>query len=631
MLFSFLESFVGPVIKFAVRSAGNLAGGGIIPVGEFLVEGWDYWAKRTNEQQRKAEFEKMLREQREFRRQTLLMIERRFAHEPAEARRFAANYFARVPSSLQRSFRRSDDPSGRTVPTDLPLRKADDLRKLLPDCKLRFQPGDRPLPGSDLVLEEWLGEGGMGEVWKARHANREHAQPVALKFCTNPEYARSLRKEVDLLDRVAKQGRHDGIVELRYVHLEADPPCLEYECVEDGDLGVLIAELHKANQATPERVARIIMRVAQIVGFAHRQGIVHRDLKPANILIRRENGKRVQFKVNDFGIGGIVSQQEIKEWSRETGGSSAGSTLSRGTCTPLYASPQQRRLGEPDPRDDVYALGVIWFQMMMGDVTKEPPRGGGWKKRLADQGMPLALIALLEKCIEDDAQDRPADAAVLAKELEQVLAGSAPISKASSAALRSAVPVRPVPHPSPDPPSKPGSSRAIIAVGAAGLGVLLLIGCLGIGFALFRGKTSDGQPPLGGRNQPGDKLPRFSGGQGGLPRIVAVEFSPRQITLQKGQSATIRVQRLRFSRSDEVITLKLEVPSKIKVPTEVVLEKGQEGADIQVTAGDESGVFTIRAVPLDGNGGPFPAECRVTVGGAVGLPGVRGGLPTLPK
>ena len=72
------------------------------------------------------------------------------------------------------------------------------------------------MPGTDLVVEELLGVGGFGEVWKAVHQSRAHAAPVALKFCTDEAAARTLRKEVELLDRVSREGRHPGIVELRY-------------------------------------------------------------------------------------------------------------------------------------------------------------------------------------------------------------------------------------------------------------------------------------------------------------------------------------------------------------------------------------------------------------------------------
>jgi serine/threonine protein kinase len=249
---------------------------------------------------------------------------------------------------------------------------------------------------------------------------------VALKFCVDETAASSLRKEVELLDRVSRQGRHRGIVELRYAHLEGNPPCLEYEYVDGGDLAGLVTDMHRSGKATPLNMARLFYSLVQAVGFAHRiqPPIVHRDLKPTNVLTTRVE-KRVALKVLDFGIGGLAADQE-RLAAAETGRQGGTLTTSAGTCTPLYASPQQRCGAGPDPRDDVYALGVIWYQMLVGDVMKEPPRGGSWKKRLLERGTTPKMLALLERCLEDDPADRPADAQVLAQELEAIVKEAAP-------------------------------------------------------------------------------------------------------------------------------------------------------------------------------------------------------------
>ncbi len=429
-------SFVHSLVKHTLKHGGN-ALGGVVPIGSIASAVYVEWcqsgekaakdqAPLAAEQARvRAELEAILQDARAYRAQVDQLLTELGADQPEAVRQAARTYLNQLPGRVQHSLRRPEDPSGRTVPAGLVLRRAEDLQQLLPERMPLFQPGARPVPGTDLVVEELLGVGGFGEVWKARHQSRPHAAPVALKFCLDETAARSLRKEIELLDRVSRQGRHRGIVELRYAHLEGEKPCLEYEYVDGGDLAGLVVDMHRSGKASPLNMTRLFYALVQAVGFAHRiePPIVHRDLKPTNVLTTRVE-KRVVLKVLDFGIGGLAADQE-KRMAAETGRPST-LTTSAGTCTPLYASPQQRRGAGADPRDDVYALGVIWYQMLVGDVTKEPPRGGSWKKRLLEQGTTPKMLALLERCLEDDPADRPADAQVLAQELHAIVKEAAP-------------------------------------------------------------------------------------------------------------------------------------------------------------------------------------------------------------
>ena len=108
--------------------------------------------------------------------------------------------------------------------------------------------------------------------------------------------------------------------------------------------------------------------MARIVAFAHGQSpaIVHRDLKPANIFVRRRDGK-LAFKIADFGIGRLSAREALhKLQTGRTRPSERQLNTVLGAYTPLYASPEQMDNGPPDPRDDVHALGIIWFQLQTG-------------------------------------------------------------------------------------------------------------------------------------------------------------------------------------------------------------------------------------------------------------------------
>ena len=87
-----------------------------------------------------------------------------------------------------------------------------------------------------------------------------------------------------------------------------------------------------------------------------------------------------------------------------------------GAYSPLYASPQQMRGDKPDARDDVYALGVIWYQLLANDLTSPAPTGRKWIDTLRHGGTSDAAIDLLSSCLEGGPADRPDDAGMLAEQ-----------------------------------------------------------------------------------------------------------------------------------------------------------------------------------------------------------------------
>src|SRR5262249_41381145 len=152
-----------------------------------------------------------------------------------------------------------------------------------------------------------------------------------------------------------------------------------------------------------DEVLELVVQVVEALAFAHAHGLVHRDLKPANILVEvgepggaGEPGRVSAggLKLADFGPGGGTSAPAVQ-------GSPIGAatvdllsvadqaSLFRGAGTPLYMAPEQRRGAPPDPRHDLYSLGVMWYQLLVGDVSRE--LHPGWAKELRLRfGVPAA-------------------------------------------------------------------------------------------------------------------------------------------------------------------------------------------------------------------------------------------------
>ena len=406
------------------EAALNVAGVGLVgDAAEIGKAAWNLWKKSPEE--RLDELEAVVQaDDKEIEQAAQRVATEVAGDQPEEVRIRVGAFLTQVPSRIRQSQRRPADPTGRTIRPGLVMCRLEDLIPFVPDQLPQFQPGNQPLAGVDWVLVELLGMGGFGEAWKARHAHFDSFNPVALKFCTDPvARQRLLRHEAKVLDRVMRQGRHPGIVRLEATYLSADPPCLQYECIQGGDLGGWIEDGHRqAEKPSADRVARAMLELAEIVAFAHRLDppIVHRDLKSANILVQQSRSGETAFKITDFGIGGIATARAIQASRVPTSPSEFLTTAVRGSGTFLYASPEQLRGNDPDPRDDVHALGVIWYQMLIGDLTKGRPGGTAWRRRFLERGMSAGLVELLESCFYDQ-EDRPADAAVLVERLGNLL------------------------------------------------------------------------------------------------------------------------------------------------------------------------------------------------------------------
>jgi serine/threonine protein kinase len=416
-LFHFLRCVGKAVVKNGGKALCSL-----VPFGEVAFEvardAYEDYRRDHTEADLRADLEKLAQAgQAEVRHAAEAVAAQEAADQPAEVSLALVSYLSQMPASIRQSLRRPSDPGGTTVPANLSLRKPEDLLPFLPAGLPRFKPGDRPLQ-ADWELVELLGKGGFGEVWKARHLTRSRQRPVALKFCLDPVAAATLRNEAtlhDLLDRVREEASTPGIVPLLETYLRADPPCLMYEFIEGGDLAGLAHEMQAQDRLTPEFATRVVHRLASIVAVAHRLDppLVHRDLKLSNALVRRGDGDLPDLFVADFGIGSLAAGQAMREQASCRGAMSQHlPSVLRGAYTPLYASPQQVRGEPPDTRDDVHALGVIWYQLVTGDLRQLsiPP---DWQEVVEERGLDKDMVQVLAACLASRADRRPPDAATL--------------------------------------------------------------------------------------------------------------------------------------------------------------------------------------------------------------------------
>ena len=250
-----------------------------------------------------------------------------------------------------------------------------------------------------------LGEGAFGEVWLGRHA--ELGAERALKIPTDPDYVKQLRRE----GKIQFDLKHPNIVETIDLNTTYDPPHFVMEYVEGPDLRKTLAA--RKSLPVPEALA-ILRQVLDALSTAHGHGIVHGDLKPENILVAAGG----TVKVADFGLGRV--QSEVAQSLLLSGSivSSEGKSIS-GTFA--YMSPEQQLGAGGDPRDDVYAAGVIGCELLTGSR----PSGVGVAKMFQRAGLDPALASVFERAL-DEAERRYASAGEMLADLERLHAPGPP-------------------------------------------------------------------------------------------------------------------------------------------------------------------------------------------------------------
>ncbi|MEZ4358547.1 MAG: protein kinase [Kofleriaceae bacterium] len=294
-------------------------------------------------------------------------------------------------------------------------------------------------------IERRLGHGGMGAVYRATHVKM--GRPFALKvlhraLLANPKVVSRFEREATISGKM----RHPNVVSAVDVGTTDDGVCyLVMEYVDGGDLGALLESAPLA----PSRIVALTRQICEGLHHAHQHGLIHRDLKPANILIERGADGAEIPRIVDFGIAVLSDQQEDDGAGRLT---THGMVLG----TPLYMAPEQATAGQLDHRVDLFALGLIVYEMLSGtvpfdgtpvqvaraNVLLDPPTIAA---RVPGLVVDPLLEAFMRRLLEKDPQQRPATARAARELLDLIEADRAAAARELGVEAAAAAPAPPVP------------------------------------------------------------------------------------------------------------------------------------------------------------------------------------------
>jgi serine/threonine protein kinase len=304
--------------------------------------------------------------------------------------------------------------------------------KICPSCRVQFPDESRVCPseGKDLrqlgegdprfgtvandnyLFLDLLGRGGMGVVYKAHQLDLE--RDVAIKILSGPDL-----RDKEWITRFEHEAR--VIAQLKDEHtikpigrgtLPNGEMYIAMELIEGQSLSMLLSN---GGPLPPDRLGNLMIQICDALEEAHAKGLVHRDLKPSNIMVeRRKNGEHV--KLLDFGLAKKIDRPSTDRisWADHFYG------------TPEYMAPEQwdsETFGEVGPQTDIYALGVMMFELLKGELPFEARDATRWMYKHMNEAPPrllhVAFDRVVQKCMAKSQGERYANVAELRADIEK--------------------------------------------------------------------------------------------------------------------------------------------------------------------------------------------------------------------
>ncbi len=277
----------------------------------------------------------------------------------------------------------------------------------------RFLPGT--LVNGRYRIVGLLGRGGMGEVYRATDLTL--AQPVALKFLPEEGVTERVLERFHAEVRIARQISHPNVCRVYDIAEVDGQPFISMEYVDGEDLADL---LHRIGRLPADKALETARKICAGLAAAHDKGVIHRDLKPQNIMLN----KRGEPVIMDFGLAAVADQM-------------TGAEARNGT--PAYMSPEQLRGDEVTAKSDIYALGLVLYEIFSGKRAYEAKTIGDLLK--LQESVQMASITTLaadvdpqvekviKRCLSPDAALRPATPMAVAA----ALPGGDPLAAALAA------------------------------------------------------------------------------------------------------------------------------------------------------------------------------------------------------